>query len=478
VPAERFGFGPFELDMRSRRLLCDGVPVSLSGRNLDLLHMLVSRAGEVLSKDQLIGAAWPDVAVTDNSLEQAISVLRRALKASPEEPYIETQARRGYRFGVEVTRLANRETDEALEALLAPHRAWMEGRAALETLERDQVVRARGVFADVLRDVPTQAPAHVGMANACAMQFEMTRSDELPDTEALQLALHHAKEACRLDPQYGEAWATLGFVHDRNAEHELAIAASRRAIQLEPDNWRHHFRLASVGWGDERLRAARRTLALLPGFALAHWLAATVHVARNAFAEARRELELGLEGHTTPERFGGIALHWLRGLIFLAEGDSEAALDSFRRELASESSGHLYARECAANTWYAIGAVHLRAGRLADALHAFDQAITRVRRHPLAHLGRLAAGAAPTSDALAVAASPGRIQGVDLAVGRAVMMSLRGQRAEAARIVEGALATEPLGPAGWILPIEPLLHVQADPDTWAPALTRLRMRSA
>ena len=71
------------------------------------------------------------------------------------------------------------------------------------------------------------------------------------------------------------------------------MAALSRAVSLEPDNWRHHLRLAAVSWGEARLRAARRTLALLPGCPLAHWLAATVHVARQALDEAERELGEG-----------------------------------------------------------------------------------------------------------------------------------------------------------------------------------------
>ena len=172
-----FAFGPYQLDARARRLTRDGEPVTLTARQFDLLHLLVAGAGQVLSKDSLIEAAWPDVAVTDNSLEQAISSLRRVLTPPSGQPYIETQARRGYRFSADVTKVERRETDEALEALLAPHRAWIDGRAALETLERDQIVRARAVFEDVVTHVSGQASAHVGLANACAMQFEMTRAD-------------------------------------------------------------------------------------------------------------------------------------------------------------------------------------------------------------------------------------------------------------------------------------------------------------
>ena len=57
-------------------------------------------------------------------------------------------------------------------------------------------------------------------------------------------------------------------------------------MTLEPDNWRHHFRLSFVSWGEERLRAAHRTLALLPDFPLAHWLCG--HRARGAAGAATR----------------------------------------------------------------------------------------------------------------------------------------------------------------------------------------------
>src|SRR5262245_683695 len=347
--------------------------------------------------------------------------------------YIETHARRGYRFAAEVTRSDVRETDDALEALLAPHRMWIEGRAALETLERNQIVHARDVFERVVEQVPEQAPAHVGLANACAMQFEMTRTDRQPDRRALEVALMHAREACRLDARYGEAWATLGFVLDRTGDHAGALPALRRAVALEGDNWRHRIRLSYASWGEERLREAQRTLALLPDFPLAHWLAASVHVARQALGEAERELSAGINAQRAETggatRFTGIALHWLRGLIRLAEGDESGALEDFDRELSGEGSGHLYARECCANTWYAIGAVRLRRGQMPEARAAFRQTLDRLPVHPMARAGlavvesggastaqqlpyRTAAGSPPSIEAaLALAAATVRIAG-------------------------------------------------------------------
>ena len=118
-----------------------------------------------------------------------------------------------------------------------------------------------------------------------------------------------------------------------------------------------------MSWGEERLRAARSDAGAAAGFPLAHWLAATVHVARQALDEAERELAAGLAPQSPAverARFSAVALHWLLGLIHLARGDEARALEEFERELAFEDAGQLYARECAANTWYAIGALRLR----------------------------------------------------------------------------------------------------------------------
>jgi DNA-binding winged helix-turn-helix (wHTH) protein/Flp pilus assembly protein TadD len=478
----RYSFDAFELDSQTRRLTRDGEPVVLPDRHVDVLLQLVSSPGVVLSKDALVEAAWRDVAVTDNSLEQAISALRKSLGG---QGYIETVPRRGYRFTASVTRTATRESDAALDELLAPHRAWIEGRAAIESLERDQILRARAAFERVLSSVPDQPVGHIGLANACVLQFEMTRADHTRDTEALARAAHHAREACRFDPRSAEAWATLGFVLDRTGNHVDAVAATRRAVTLEPDNWRHYFRQAFVSWGEERLRAARRALALFPGFPLAHWLAATVLVARQVLDEAERELLAGAsvqDEQAAHSPFSAVALHWLLGLVYLARGDEERAVAEFHRELSFEGGGHLYARECCANTWYAIGAVHLRRGRASDARAAFQQALTRVPAHPLAAIGLRYVAAEPATIAsdpsIPKTGSPDAVVNIDVALCQAAHLSLAGARADAARLVDGALAAAPAGSAGWALPVEPLLNVGGHPAIWAPALTRLRTRAA
>lgn len=94
-----YEFGPFKLDPSTPFLLRDDQPVSLTVKALETLTVLVERSGRVVSRDELIEAVWPDVAVEENNLSVNISFLRKALGETPEgKKYIETVPRRGYRF--------------------------------------------------------------------------------------------------------------------------------------------------------------------------------------------------------------------------------------------------------------------------------------------------------------------------------------------------------------------------------------------
>jgi hypothetical protein len=60
---------------------------------------------------------------------------------------------------------------------------------------------------------------------------------------------------------------------------------------------------------------------------------------------------------------------------------------------------------------------------------------------------------------------------------RAVPLVMAGAHAEAARLVDDALAAAPAGNAGWLLPVEPVLAVTARPAVWNGVLARLRARA-
>src|SRR5215472_6670519 len=91
--------GPFRLDVEAAILFRGAEPVALGQRAVALLRALVERAGIPVSKDALIGAAWPGLTVEESNLTVQISALRRVFGEEPGgEGWIETLPRRGYRF--------------------------------------------------------------------------------------------------------------------------------------------------------------------------------------------------------------------------------------------------------------------------------------------------------------------------------------------------------------------------------------------
>ena len=61
-------FGPFCLDRAAARLLRDGRPVALTPKAYDLLHLLASKPGRLVTKEELLAAIWPDAFVSDASI--------------------------------------------------------------------------------------------------------------------------------------------------------------------------------------------------------------------------------------------------------------------------------------------------------------------------------------------------------------------------------------------------------------------------
>ncbi len=97
-------FGPFEFDRASRLLAKHGLEIPLPPRVLGVLALLLDKPGQLVTKQELMGAVWRDAFVTETSLAEAVSVLRQTLGDDPQRPtYIQTLHRRGYRFIAEVS---------------------------------------------------------------------------------------------------------------------------------------------------------------------------------------------------------------------------------------------------------------------------------------------------------------------------------------------------------------------------------------
>ena len=97
-----YEFGGFRLEVGEQRLLKDGLPVSLAPKEFDTLKLLLERHGRLVSKQELLDHVWAGTFVSDETVAQRISCLRKALARYSPGECIETVPKRGYRFVADV----------------------------------------------------------------------------------------------------------------------------------------------------------------------------------------------------------------------------------------------------------------------------------------------------------------------------------------------------------------------------------------
>ncbi|WP_025034841.1 winged helix-turn-helix domain-containing protein [Bradyrhizobium sp. DOA9] len=141
-------FGPFELDEAGRALTHAQREVALQPRVFDLLVYLTRNRDRVVTKEELLDTLWPDVTVTDNSLQRAVSMLRGVLRKGGMGGAIRNMPGRGYRFCIDSVSqpqvAAPETTDEQAPDLLAraqsaaAEQAWDEAAALFEAADAVQ----------------------------------------------------------------------------------------------------------------------------------------------------------------------------------------------------------------------------------------------------------------------------------------------------------------------------------------------------
>src|SRR5882672_4763202 len=94
-----YQFGEHTVDTGQRVLLRMGKPVPLTPKVFDMLLILLENGGRIVEKEELMSRLWPDTFVEEANLTSNIQQLRKALGDDARHPqFIETVARRGYRF--------------------------------------------------------------------------------------------------------------------------------------------------------------------------------------------------------------------------------------------------------------------------------------------------------------------------------------------------------------------------------------------
>lgn len=293
----RLQVGAFIADHATGDLSGPEGSVRLEPKVMDLLYLLAAQPGQVVGRERIIEALWPEVIVGEDSLARTVSRLRQALGDDAKAPrYIETLSKRGYRLLVEVSpapelpasvgashaRPAATQRWLLIAAVLAaallvalvwsamrntsPAPPTVEDRSALLARADDyyfQFSRAGNesaieLYQRVLGLHPDDPTALAGLANALAQRSirwprlpgetpaEFRRLGEAlanghltrdPARQQLRRAQHLAERAVAVAPESAAAHKAVGFVAGAQGRIEAALASHRRAVELDPDAW-------------------------------------------------------------------------------------------------------------------------------------------------------------------------------------------------------------------------------------------------
>lgn len=151
VVAKRYRFGAFEADAATGELRRQGVRVRIHAQPFQVLMMLVERQGEVVTREEISKELWPDGTFVDyeHGVNSAVNRVREALGDKANSPrFVETLARKGYRFVAPVERIGSGETEVAspVAGEVVERRFWEGALATPEDLPRSSHAVVRTLF--------------------------------------------------------------------------------------------------------------------------------------------------------------------------------------------------------------------------------------------------------------------------------------------------------------------------------------------
>ncbi|WP_332761420.1 ATP-binding protein [Pseudomonas koreensis] len=262
-PNQAIGFGPYRIHPGQRRVFEGEQPLRLGRRAMDILLILLARAGEVVSKRELMAGVWPDSVVEEINLRVHMAALRKALgDGQAGQRYIVTVAQRGYSFVAPLLlhSMEERPLDDAGGRHNLPlRRTRMIGRQPLVDRLMSELPRRRcitlvgpggigkttvalrvaeqliGFYRDGIRLVdlaPLNDPALIGSHLATLLDLVLPEGDSLA---ALVDALQPRQMLLLLDncEHLIEAVATLSESILRGAPKVHILATSRESLRAE-----------------------------------------------------------------------------------------------------------------------------------------------------------------------------------------------------------------------------------------------------
>jgi len=224
-------FDCYRVDSERRLLFRGEELVQLPAKALDALVVLIQHRGEVVTKDELMKAVWPDAFVEEGNLSQSIHVLRRALGESVEEHrYIVTVPGRGYRFVAVVREISETDNGPFPKPVLIPNtQTWVEKlflwfRANLKFLKRWIILLAvTGLVLGLalVKSLPSIARSY------------NNRGFQLQQRGKIKAAIENYQRAIRLNPGYAEAHYNLADAYEKIPDYDKALEEYQRAINAD-----------------------------------------------------------------------------------------------------------------------------------------------------------------------------------------------------------------------------------------------------
>jgi predicted ATPase/DNA-binding winged helix-turn-helix (wHTH) protein len=235
-------FGPFRLHLLQRLLQEGERPIRLGSRSLEILLVLVERAGELVGKDEIMARVWPNIAVEEATLRVHLCALRKVLGHGQNGAcYVENVTGRGYRFVAQVTRIEDDRPTPTVQVAAAQRRRGLPA-PLTRMIGRSDIVGALAARLPQRRLVTIAGPGGMGKTmvalatadklaasyrhGACFVDLaSITDSRLVPSTLASALGL----EVLSDDP----VPALMAFLGDRhllivldNCEHVVEAAAT------------------------------------------------------------------------------------------------------------------------------------------------------------------------------------------------------------------------------------------------------------
>jgi predicted ATPase/DNA-binding winged helix-turn-helix (wHTH) protein len=180
-------FDEYEIDIEQRRLTERGQPLRLGGRAFDILSTLVSRAGEVISKEELISLVWPTTTVDEGSLRVHLVSLRKTL-GDRAKHYIETIPGRGYVFAGRVRPLPRSEEVREPDTAVAIELMSALPRIPRKLVGRDEFIASTLELLKTARLLTIAGPGGIGktsVAVVCAHALSASRRIVFVDLAAV-----------------------------------------------------------------------------------------------------------------------------------------------------------------------------------------------------------------------------------------------------------------------------------------------------